>query len=165
MLYLLDANVLITANDTYYPVNDVPEFWAWLLHNAGLGNVKIPLELMEEIKAGHQDPLLDWIAEADHEQTLLLNEQVDPLSVRRVVDTGYANDLTDVEVESLGRDPFLIAYALADQDRCVVTIEASSPSKRRQNRKIPDVCDTMHVQHCDPFKFYRALNFRTSWRP
>jgi hypothetical protein len=27
MLYLFDANVLITANNTYYPVSDVPEYW------------------------------------------------------------------------------------------------------------------------------------------
>lgn len=28
MLYLLDANVLITASRLYYPVDQVPEFWA-----------------------------------------------------------------------------------------------------------------------------------------
>ena len=30
LLYLLDANVLITANRDYYSVKRVPEFWAWL---------------------------------------------------------------------------------------------------------------------------------------
>jgi len=32
MLYVLDSGVLITANNLYYPVDRVPEFWAWLLH-------------------------------------------------------------------------------------------------------------------------------------
>lgn len=32
MLYLLDANVLITANRTYYPLERVPEYWAWLVN-------------------------------------------------------------------------------------------------------------------------------------
>ena len=27
MLYLLDANVLITAHNLYYPIDAVPEFW------------------------------------------------------------------------------------------------------------------------------------------
>ena len=30
MLYLLDANVLITANNLYYPIDSVPEYWEWL---------------------------------------------------------------------------------------------------------------------------------------
>jgi hypothetical protein len=29
MLYLLYANVLITASNSYYPIDQVPEFWAW----------------------------------------------------------------------------------------------------------------------------------------
>lgn len=29
-LYLLDANILIDANRDYYPVEAVPEYWAWL---------------------------------------------------------------------------------------------------------------------------------------
>lgn len=31
MLYLLDANVIIDANRDYYPLERVPEFWAWLV--------------------------------------------------------------------------------------------------------------------------------------
>ena len=27
---LLDANILIVANNTYYPIDAVPEFWDWL---------------------------------------------------------------------------------------------------------------------------------------
>ena len=34
MLFLLDASVLITANNTYYPIERVPEFWEWLAHQA-----------------------------------------------------------------------------------------------------------------------------------
>jgi hypothetical protein len=52
MLYLLDANVLITASNLYYPVDAVPEFWAWLAHNGAAGNVKMPLETFEEVKDG-----------------------------------------------------------------------------------------------------------------
>lgn len=44
MLYLLDANVLITANNTYYPVDRVPEYWEWLTHMSKAGYIKMPLE-------------------------------------------------------------------------------------------------------------------------
>jgi hypothetical protein len=61
MLYLLDANVLITASNSYYPIDQVPEFWSWLRHQAASGNVKVPLEVMEEVRVGcgDNDPLLD----------------------------------------------------------------------------------------------------------
>jgi hypothetical protein len=142
MLYLLDANVLITASNSYYPIDQVPEFWSWLQHQAASGNVKVPLEVTEEVLAGHKenDPLLDWISRDDNVTILLLKEDVDPVLVKQVVATGSAADLTDGEVEKIGRDPFLIAYALANPaGRCVVTTEVSRPAAQRQNRKIPDV--------------------------
>ena len=63
MLYLLDASVLITANDTYYPTHQVPEFWSWIQHQGRSGSVKIPREIWEEITPGSKknDSFLDWI--------------------------------------------------------------------------------------------------------
>ena len=60
MLYLFDANVLITASNTYYPIDQVPEFWGWLRFQGQAGKIKLPLEIMEEILAGRKDddPLL-----------------------------------------------------------------------------------------------------------
>jgi hypothetical protein len=167
MLYLLDANILITANSSYYPIDQVPEFWSWLQHQGASGHVKIPLEVMEEVRAGRRedDPLLDWISEDENADALLFGETVDAALVQRVVSTGYANDLTDDEVEKIGRDPFLIAYALSDpSERCVVTTEVSRPSAQRQNRRIPDVCRLFGVQCCGPFVLNRNLGFHTGWR-
>ena len=86
MLYLLDANVLITANSTYYPLDQIPEFWSWLHHQAISDRIKIPREIMEEIKAGRKDndPLLDWICTAEIEAALLLDEVVDVALVQLV---------------------------------------------------------------------------------
>ena len=166
MLYLLDANVLITANNTYYPVNQVPEYWEWLRFHGDAGNVKMPIEILDEVLAGHKenDPLLDWLKDTDTISALSLQEEVDHQLVQRVVATGYAPDLTDDELEQLGRDPFLVAYALAGPDRCVVTTEVSRPGKTRQNRKIPDVCKTFSIQCLDPFALNRMLGFKTGWK-
>ena len=30
MQYLLDANVLITANSSYYEIDRIPHFWDWI---------------------------------------------------------------------------------------------------------------------------------------
>jgi hypothetical protein len=166
MLYLLDANVLITANSSYYPIDQVPEFWSWVHHQAASNRVKIPREIMEEIKGGRKDNdlLLDWLNDQDIEAALLLDEVVDASLVQQVVTEGYAPDLHDDEVEKIGRDPFLIAYALADSaNRTVVTTEVSRPSTQRQNRKVPDVCQSVGVASCGPFALNRALGFRTGW--
>ena len=146
MLYLLDANVLIDGDRDYYPISSVPEYWAWLIHHGQLGNVKVCLEIYEEVTDGVGE-LPDMLRKDDVKQALLLDEESVQSAVSKVVDEGYAPDLTDEELIVLGRDPFLIAHAMTNiGNRCVVTTERSAPSKRRQNKKIPDVCDHFGVK-------------------
>lgn len=163
MLYLLDANVLITANNNYYPLGRVPEFWTWIVHQGNLGNIKIPAEISDEI-CGGTDELAKWLAEKEMQKLLVLNEEVGVDAVQFVIENGYANDLDDIEIEELGRDPFLIAYALVDPEhRIIVTAEVSKPKRTRQNRHVPDVCDSLGVCWIDSFGLVRNLDFSTSW--
>ena len=169
MLYLIDTSMLITANNSYYPLDSVPEFWEWLLYQAQSGNVKMPLEIYEEVKDGpddgEKDLLFAWIQAPEVKAALVLQEKVNDTLVGRALVEGYAPDLTDDEIEVIGRDPFLVAYAMAHPDgRTVVTSEVSASSKKRQNRKLPDVCKTMGVLSCNPFELNRALGFRTAWK-
>jgi hypothetical protein len=74
---------------------------------------------------------------------------------------GYAPDLNDVEMETIGRDRFLGAAAMAVGAQCVVvTKEVSRPKKQRPNRKVLDVCVTMGVTWIDDFELWRQLDFR-----
>jgi len=167
VLFLLDANVLITANSTYYPLDQIPEFWSWVHHQAASNRIKIPREIMEEIKAGRKDsdPLLNWLDNSEIEDALLLDENIDVGLVQRVVSTGYAPDLRDDEVDKIGRDPFLIAYALTNPaNRTVVTTEVSRPSAQRANRKVPDVCSIVGAKNCGPFALNKTLGFKTGWK-
>jgi hypothetical protein len=142
----------------------VPEFWEWLAHVCSEEQAKVPIELYEEITDGN-DALADWATGEDNRGALLLEEEVDGELISRVVGQGYAPDPTDEELEKIGRDPFLIAYALVSPgERCVVTTEVSKPRRTRANRHIPDVCATVGVQCIDSFQLLRALDFRTSWR-
>jgi hypothetical protein len=120
------------------------------------GQVKMPIEMLEEIKDGpkdgEKDLLFAWIQEDDIKKALLLDEDADMVLVQQVVEKGYAPDLTDDEIEVVGRDPFLVAYALSKPaDRCIVTAEVSRPKAMRQNRRLPDVCGTLKVAWCDIF--------------
>ncbi len=160
MLYLLDANVLIDANRDYYPLERVPEFWDWLIDRATSQQVKIPIEMYEEILAGKDDGLTRWLR--DNRDSVLFDENAEAALVARVTEEGYARDLSEVEIERVGRDPFLIAYAFRDPaGRTVVTTEASKPKKQRANRHIPDVCDALGLLHCDTYHLIRALDFTT----
>lgn len=164
MLYLIDANVLITASKTYYEISRVPEFWAWLVHMGEQNNVKIVQEVYEEITAGN-DGLASWAKQSNIDAALRFNETVDIDQVRVVTARGYANDLTDDEIEKIGRDPFLIAYAMVDSaNRCIVTTEVSKPNRTRANRKIPNVCSDFDVKCFNTFEMTAALDFSTSWQ-
>lgn len=76
MIYLLDANTLINANNKYYPLERVPEFWTWLLDKGDKGKIKIPIEIAEEITNG-SDSVAKWLKDKEHAEKLILDEGVD----------------------------------------------------------------------------------------
>lgn len=57
--------MLITAKRTYYQFQRVPEFWDWLIECAGRNEVKIPVEMYEEIDKG-DDELTEWLRRRIH---------------------------------------------------------------------------------------------------
>jgi hypothetical protein len=105
VLYLLDANVLIDANRDYYPLDRVPEFWEWLEHQGRAGAAAVCREIYDELEAKN-DELTRWVKSQEIRDALLLPEEPVPELVSRAVADGYAPDLTDDELEQLGRDPF-----------------------------------------------------------
>lgn len=170
MLYLLDANTLIDAKRDYFQFRRVPEFWEWIHQQGEVGNVKVPFEIYEEFEEtrrpdGSRDELSEWAAKPQIKDALLLHEEPDPALVAEVTARGYAVDLTDNEVEKVGRDPFLVAYAYADiANRTVVSTEVSKPTTQRANRRVPDVCRTLSVRCIHNFNLLNELDFSTGWR-
>jgi len=80
MIYLLDADTLIRADNTYYPLKRFPVFWEWLKHCGASGLIKIPVEQYEEIVAGKGE-LVSWLKEEDTKEALLLDEESNPETV------------------------------------------------------------------------------------
>jgi hypothetical protein len=161
MLYLLDANALINAHNGWFALNRVPEFWLWLLHHAEAGTIKMPAETYAEVEGGNDD-LAAWMKEAEHKKVLRLSEEADPGKVQEVL-AKYGDDLTEDELITIGQDPFLVAAVLGHHDRIVVTGEVSASSKKRSNRKVPDICDDLGVQWRSPVELIRELDFTTGW--
>ena len=158
MLYLIDTNVLVDARRYYYPLDRVPQFWEWLEDMGRNDALKVPLEVYEEVTDGDDD-LVVWLKA--NKSAMVLDESFIPGLLTRVIERGYAPDLTDSEIEEIGADPVLIAYALADpSNRCVVTMETSKPSRQRANRHIPDVCRDFDIRCINTFQLIRELDFR-----
>jgi hypothetical protein len=160
VLYLLDANVLIQAHEDYYPLDRVPQFWDWILSIGEQGHAKMPFEIHGEIAVA-EGTLKDWICTEEAKKKLILDEEVDQNTVAKVLAEGYGQGLTDTDLEKIGHDAFLVAYAVATADRTVVTKEISKPKAQKGNRKVPDVCDHFKVKWMRDFDFYKALNFTT----
>lgn len=169
MLYLLDANTLIDAKRDYYPVERVPEFWEWLVFCGVQGNIKIPIEVYEEFsdtkdKDGQKDELAIWSEQPEVKKALLLDEEAEQDLVARITYGGYVANPTDDQLIKIGRDPFLLSYALKDlEKRCVVSTEVSKPKKIGANRKVPDVCNDFKIRCINNFQMLRELNFSTGW--
>lgn len=161
MLYLLDANALITAHNTWYGHKRVPEFWRWLIHHGNAGSVKMPAEIYAEVEGGN-DELADWMHDAATKKALLLNEFSDPISVQSVLSC-YGDLLTEADLITIGQDPFLIAAALGHSDRKVITAEVSKPTRTGARRHVPDVCGDCGVNWMHPVGFIVELNFSTNW--
>jgi hypothetical protein len=162
VVYLLDANVLITAATSFYKLKRVPEYWRWIRHHAEQGAIKIPQEIYGEISKGTDD-LSAWIKERQCREVLLLKETVEPSILQYVLDTSYGLNLNDVEIIRIGKDPFLVAYAYNHSDRCVVTQEITQSGKHRANTKLPDACKKVGVKCISAARFLDVLDFRTDW--
>ena len=85
MLYLLDADTLIRADRTYYPLQRFPVFWQWLLYHSGIGNIKIPQEQFDEVVAGKGE-LVDWLSDKTRKEALLLPGVVDRALFDQVIE-------------------------------------------------------------------------------
>ena len=169
MLYLLDANTLISAKNLYYPIERIPEFWNWLVYQGQISKIKIPIETYEEFKDTkpkdeEKDELAQWAETTEVKEALLFDEEAEPDLVSRVIYGGYSPNPTDDEIIKMGRDPFLIAYALKDiENRCIVTTEVSRPNRVGANRHIPDVCNTFGIRCINNFDLIQELDFSTAW--
>lgn len=148
----------------------VPEFWAWLVYQGNSGNIKIPVEVYDELTDKttpkvDRDELSLWADQPEVKDALLFDEDSEPDLVARVTYGGYTPNPTDSEIFKMGADPFLISYALTSiNNRTIVTVETSKPSRKRANKHIPDVCATLGVRCIDTFRLLDELDFRTDWQ-
>ena len=162
MVRLLDANVFITAKNTYYGLDLVPAFWSWLEEQASAGAIASTDLVYKELRNGGDD-LAEWVK--DHQDSLFHVESTSAVVAGYVaaLDTwaraaGYKPHVVEDFMDCA--DPFLVGVA-AELGYIVVTQETPAGSKRKKV-KIPDACASLGVQFENTFEMMRVLGARVA---
>lgn len=159
---VLDANVFITAKNTYYGLDLVPAFWSWIEQQAAAGEVASTDLVYDELREGH-DALGEW---AKDRKELVFHVNSTSATVAAHVGTlgawaqeaGYKQHVVQEFLDCA--DPFLVGAA-AESGLIVVTQETPAGAKRKKV-KIPDACSRLGVAYENTFDMMRALGARFS---
>lgn len=144
MRYVLDSNILVTANRLDFPMAASMEFWNWLVQLGKIGKIIIPEAVYEEIGKGH-DELPTWL---DTHKFFFRKPIQDAAPFLPTVLHTYSSPsgapMTEIQLERLGADPYVIAHAMAVKG-VVVSEEAPKRATAPHNKKIPDICSALKV--------------------
>lgn len=136
MPHCLDANVLIEAHRSRYPMDIVPGFWEALLKAAKAGDV-ISINAVYDELSSSGDELSAWAEE--HRSSLFLPND-DPRTQAAIIEVGrvlderrpaYRQEAKDVF--HAGADPWLAAFCKA-QKHILVTEEIGAAQSRARRR-------------------------------
>ncbi len=159
---VLDANVFITAKNTYYGLDLVPAFWSWLEQQAAANEIASTDLVYEELRGGN-DELADWVK--NRKELLFHVDSSSSVVAGHVASLGawaQAEGYKQHVIEDFldCADPFLVGAA-AESGLIVVTQEIPAGAKRKKV-KIPDACGHLGVAYENTFEMMRALGARFS---
>jgi len=148
--YLLDANIFITAKDSYYNPGFCSAFWGWIDAAHQGGRVFSIDKVKKELLAGDADDhLVTWASERNDDFFLpskgtlyKWDDLVDWVENRTPSFTAAAKEKF---LQENTADPWLIAFAAHHGGYTIVTNEVSSP-ERKNSIKLPDAADGLGIQ-------------------
>ena len=161
-VYVLDANVFMTAHHDYYAPDLCPGFWECLEHYSRAGRLSSIDRVRSEILS--PDKLVEWIKQAPSElfRSSAQGEVVEVFSDMQTWVQGNAQFLSQAKEEfARVADGWLAAYAKV-HGAVVVTQEVFDPNVRKRV-PLPNVCKKFHVTHRNMFEMLRELGVRFDW--
>ena len=162
--YLLDTNVFIAAQRSYYPLSLCPGFWDVLTHYSQQGRVLSIDRVRNEILNG--DELASWVRQAPTELFLTSAEQqvVDAFSKMQIWVQHNDQFLQAAKDEfATVADGWVAAYAMV-HDAIVVTQEIFQPEVKKRV-PIPNLCWQFNVEYYNTFKMLHDFGVRFEWNP
>lgn len=158
MAYLLDANVFIEAQNTYYSFDVCPAFWEWLTA-ANAAGLLYSIEAVYDELRKQEDALAQWAAQRGP-AFFLPPDDAHQNALATVAQWATGQQYRPAAVHKFlgGADYYLVAYALA-HGHVVVTREASA-SQSLKSIKIPDACAALSVTCTTPFSMLQQAGVR-----
>ncbi len=141
-MYIFDSDSLIHAfRDDFPPKGKHSNFWNWLDNIGNHDGIFIPEKVFEEPKK-KTDGLSEFLGKYPNLKT---EPTINCLAILPKVLSEYGQ-LSDIDLERLERkaDPYVISHAMT-LNATVVSCEMSEPYKRGVHKKIPDICDALHI--------------------
>lgn len=158
--YVLDADVLITANRSYYAPDICPSFWQHLIQAHQEGYLISIDRVRDEILDGN-DNLLEWVKEEAVDMFASSTELSVSNLYAQISDWVQQNSqfTNAAKVEFAGSaDGWLVAYACVNNGT-VVTLETFNANIRRRV-KLPNVCRQFDIEYIDTFEMLRRIGIR-----
>jgi hypothetical protein len=152
-MYLLDANVFISAKNAHYGLDFVPAFWQWLEASHAAGRVFTVAAVGGEIGAGG-DELATW-SKAQPGSFYLAPNASTMQSLQATSQWASSQRFQQAAVNEFLRagDYYLVAQAHAT-GYTVVTHEKSAPQAMKKI-KIPQACAALGVPCITPWQMLR----------
>jgi len=161
-MYILDANVFISAHRQYYSFDFAPSFWEALEKSAGQSALCSIDRIHEELTCSSEpDDLHEWSGGSFREYF----EKTDGTDIIQTYAElqQWANSSTHFLIEAKSEfasnaDAWLIAYAKA-RGGTLVTHEAYNRDKKNRIL-IPVVCEEFNVPYINTFDMLRQLGIK-----
>ena len=161
-MYVLDANVFMTAHHDYYAPDLCPGFWECLQHYSRARRLLSIDRVRNEIVS--PDKLVRWVKQAPSDlfRSSAQGEVVDAFSEMQTWVQGNGQFLSPAKDEfARVADGWLAAYAKV-HGAIVVTQEVFDPNVRRRV-PLPNVCKEFDVPYRNTFETLRELGVRFDW--
>ncbi len=167
-VYVLDANVLISAHRWYYHFDFCTRFWDRLIEFARQNKLHLTGKIYDEILRGHDpkkpeepDQLAIWTS-TQFKTFVLSDEGADVQSeFQRLCEWVDAQSYSDPVKEAFfsGVDGWLVAFAMAT-GYTLVTLEKDPNNKK--SIPIPRLCKEFRVRYLDTFQMLHELKIKLS---
>lgn len=160
-LYVLDANVFISAYRGYYSFEVAPSFWNSLVNLADESKICSIDRIQDEIinpNDANPDPLQEWTSE-NFRSYFEKTDAIDVLENYGLIQQWAFDNpqFTEAAKDEFARnaDAWLIAYAMT-KGHTLVTHEAYNPDVKKRIL-IPVVCRVFNVEYVDTFEMLKEL--------
>lgn len=165
-IFLMDADVFLTAKNRYYAFDICPGFWSSIIHYHQQRRIYSIDRVRNELLVGRKtEDLAQWVT-SELPDDFFLNVDDDNVA------SAYTEIMMWVQRHpryfdyakakfATGADGWLVAYARV-HNVIVVTNEEPAPDSKREV-KLPDVCDQFKVTRKDTFVMLKELSIRFEW--